>query len=92
MPIADLAITLNQVLPTQPSMGWFQAGAWQDHARIARHVFRSIARRQPAAPVATTSDFGDDFPMIAALCETHQARCRQQQALAELRGDDPMEA
>jgi hypothetical protein len=87
MSIADLAITFNQALPAQPSMGWIAARAWQDNARFARHVLQSVAARIRSEHFVTAPDFGEDYPMITALHESYQAQCRQQQAFAELRGD-----
>jgi hypothetical protein len=87
MTVAELAISLNQVLPKQPSLGWIRASSLQDSARFAGQLLRSLAARTQDALNPATQAFGEDYPMVTALYESHQAQCLQRQAFAELRGD-----
>ncbi len=64
----------------------------ENSARSAGLVLESVVVRTRRVLALCDDDFGEDCPMITALYETYQAHCLQQQALAEMRGDDPSDA
>jgi hypothetical protein len=64
----------------------------KDTAQSAGLVLEPVVVRTRRVLEHCDDDFSEDYPMIAALYETHQAHCLQQQALAEIRGDDPSDA
>lgn len=64
----------------------------EDAVQSAGLVLEAVVVRTRRVLELCDDDFGEGYPMITALYETYQAHCLQQQALAEMRGDDPSDA
>jgi hypothetical protein len=63
-----------------------------DIPRFTGDAHYPAANTERHLPNIGIDDLDDDYPMISALYASYQAHCLQQQARAELRGDDPADA